>query len=56
MISRPGIAARMFTILGEANINILRITTSEIKISCAIYQDQLEKAIELLHKEFELDH
>ena len=56
MISRPGIAARMFNVLGNANINILRITTSEIKISCAIYQEHLEKAIELLHQEFELDY
>lgn len=55
MISRPGIAARMFSILGQNNINILRITTSEIKISCAIYKEHLDKAIELLHKEFELE-
>ena len=55
MISKPGTAAKMFNVLGKANINILRITTSEIKISCAIYKDNLNKVIELLHTEFDLN-
>ena len=55
MISKPGTAAKMFNVLGKANINILRITTSEIKISCAIYKENLNKVIELLHNEFELN-
>ncbi len=55
MISKPGIAAKMFSALGKENINILRITTSEIKISVAILRDQAQKALEVLHKEFDLD-
>lgn len=55
MISKPGIAAQMFDALGKEGINIKRITTSEIKISCAIDRDQARKALEVLHKEFELD-
>ncbi len=54
MISKPGTASKMFTALGQNNINILRITTSEIKISCAIKQQDAQKALEILHNEFEL--
>ena len=56
MISKPGIAAKMFTALGKQNINILRITTSEIKISVAIERQHAQKALEILHKEFELEN
>jgi len=55
MISKPGTAAKMFSALGRENINILRITTSEIKISCAIEQKDAQKALEILHKEFDLN-
>ena len=55
MISKPGTAARMFEALGNAGINILRITTSEIKISCAIPRDKAELALDVLHSAFELD-
>ena len=55
MISKPGIAAKMFTALGHQNINILRITTSEIKISVAIDRENSQKALEILHKEFDLN-
>ena len=55
MISKPGIAAQMFDTLGRANINIKRISTSEIKISCAIDRDQALKALDVLHQEFQLD-
>ena len=55
MISKPGIAARMFKVLGDNAINIKRITTSEIKISCAIERGQAKDALALLHSEFELD-
>mgnify|MGYP001253548645 FL=1 len=54
MISKPGTAAKMFSALGRESINILRITTSEIKISCAIEQKDAHKALEILHKEFDL--
>lgn len=56
MISKPGVAARMFDALGKAGINIQLITTSEIKISCAIEAKFGQKAVEILHAEFGLDH
>lgn len=55
MISRPGIAAKMFSTLGNLGINIKRITTSEIKISCAISRKDTKKALETLHHVFHLD-
>jgi aspartate kinase len=55
MISKPGIAARMFNALGKNGINIKLISTSEIKISCVINLKDADKALEILHKEFELD-
>lgn len=55
MISRPGIAAKMFEVLGSHDINIELISTSEIKVSCAIQQSQGEKAVQVLHEAFELD-
>ncbi|MGM0601744.1 MAG: aspartate kinase [Bacillota bacterium] len=55
MKSTPGIAARMFKILGKNNINIEMITTSEIKISCLIERKMVDEALNVLHKEFELD-
>ena len=55
MQSTPGIAAQMFTSLGENDINIEMITTSEIKISCLIKKEDAEKALNVLHKEFKLD-
>jgi aspartate kinase len=55
MLSRPGVAAKMFSALGDAGINILRITTSEIKISCAVPRSQAREALNILHETFELD-
>ena len=55
MISQPGVAARFFDVLGKHSINIKLISTSEIKISCAIDRDQSEKALQLVHDEFKLD-
>jgi aspartate kinase len=55
MQSTPGIAARMFTSFGENDINIEMITTSEIKISCLIKKEEADKALNVLHKEFQLD-
>ncbi|MCP4049650.1 MAG: aspartate kinase [bacterium] len=55
MISRPGIAARFFRVLGQNGINIKLITTSEIKISCAINKEEADIAVGILHKEFELE-
>ncbi|MCJ8281459.1 MAG: ACT domain-containing protein, partial [Rivularia sp. ALOHA_DT_140] len=54
MVGQPGIAAKMFESLSEENINIQMITTSEIKISCVVAQDQGVKALKAIHTAFEL--
>ncbi len=55
MRSHSGVAARMFSTLAKNNINISMISTSEIKISCVISQDDANKAVQVLHEEFKLD-
>jgi aspartate kinase len=52
--STPGIAAKMFGLLGDAGINIDMISTSEIKIGCIIKEQEVEKAIKILHDGFRL--
>ena len=55
MIATPGVTYRMFQALAEKKINIMAISTSEIKISVLINQKNIKKAIRVLHKEFDLD-
>jgi aspartate kinase len=55
MITTPGITYRMFQALGKKKINIMVISTSEIKISVLISNKLVKKAIATLHKEFKLD-
>ena len=55
MISQPGVAAKMFETLGQNDINIDLISTSEIKVSCAINNDDADNAVQLLHDAFGLD-
>ena len=55
MIATPGVTYRMFQALAKKNINIMVISTSEIKISVLINQKNIKKAIKVLHKEFDLD-
>ena len=55
MKSHPGVAAKAFTVIGEAGINIEMISTSPIKISCVISQSDVEKAVVQLAAAFELD-
>ncbi|PKB72580.1 MAG: aspartate kinase [SAR202 cluster bacterium Io17-Chloro-G7] len=55
MQNTPGYASRMFRILADGNINIDMITTSEIRISCIIQEDQAQEAVRLLHRDFQLD-
>jgi aspartate kinase len=55
MLGTPGIAARTFRALAEAGINIEMISTSEIRITCLVSRDQVEKGVRTLHKAFELD-
>jgi aspartate kinase len=52
MKSHVGVAAKMFQSLAEKNINIEMISTSEIKISCVIKQNQAEDAVKALHTTF----
>ena len=55
MRSHAGIASRMFRALSAENINILMISTSEIKISIVVDQKYSELGVRTLHTEFELD-
>ena len=56
MITTPGVTFRMFNALARKSINIQVISTSEIKISVLIDRKNLKKAVDVLHKEFKLDH
>ena len=51
----PGYAARMFGTLADAGVNIEMISTSEVRITCMIAEDQLETALRALHAAFELE-
>ena len=55
MVSTPGITYRMFRSLAEEKINILAISTSEIKLSVIINEEDTLKAIKKLHTVFDLD-
>jgi len=55
MRSHPGVASKMFKVLGEDGINIQMISTSEIKISVVIEEKYLELAVRVLHKAFGLE-
>ena len=55
MIATPGVTYRMFQALAKKKINIMVISTSEIKISVLINQKNIKEAIKVLHKEFDLD-
>ena len=55
MRGQSGIASKMFQVLADNEINILMITTSELKISVVIETGLMEKAVIALHEAFELD-
>ncbi len=55
MITTPGVTYRMFKTLAKNKINIQVISTSEIKISVLINKDLIKKAVNALHKEFNLE-
>ncbi len=55
MRTHSGVAAKMFDVLSKSGINIMMISTSEIKISCVIEEKYLEQAMRALHKAFGLD-
>ncbi|MFQ5532260.1 MAG: aspartate kinase [Candidatus Methylomirabilales bacterium] len=54
MRTHSGVAAQMFSALASENINIMMISTSEIKISCVIDEKYTELAVRVLHDVFEL--
>jgi len=54
MKTHPGVAAKVFQVLGELGINIEMISTSPIKISCVVRGDRLPEAVRALHHAFEL--
>ena len=55
MVTTPGVTFRMFQKLADKKINILVISTSEIKISVLVEKKNVTKALKALHKEFGLD-
>jgi len=55
MRANAGVASKMFQALADGEINILMITTSEIKISVVIKRGEMEDAIKALHDAFDLD-
>ena len=55
MKTHPGVAATMFETLAANSINIEMISTSAIRISCVVRQDQVENAVVKLHEAFKLD-
>ncbi|MEC2306958.1 aspartate kinase [Bacillus atrophaeus] len=54
MVSNPGVAAEMFAVLAKKNIQVKMVSTSEIKVSTVISENDMVKAVEALHDVFEL--
>jgi len=54
MRSHPGVAAKAFSVLGQAGVNIQMISTSPIKISCVVREEEVDAAVRELHTAFEL--
>lgn len=54
MASNPGVAARMFSRLSEEHIEVKMVSTSEIKVSVVVSQDDMVRAANVLHDEFNL--
>ena len=55
MVTTPGVTFKMFRALADEKINILAISTSEIKLSVIIDENNILKAVKKLHTIFELD-
>jgi aspartate kinase len=54
MKSHPGVAAKAFRVLGDAGVNIEMISTSPIKISCVVREDDVVRSVRDLAEAFEL--
>ena len=55
MMSNPGVAAKMFECLYNANININMISTSEIRVTVLIDEGEVDKAMNAIHDAFGLE-
>ncbi len=55
MRSHSGLASQVFDVLAKAGINIQVISTSEIKISVLVYDKDMQRGVQMLHKYFKLD-
>ena len=55
MRTHANVASQMFSALARENINIMMISTSEIKVSCVIAEKYTELAVRVLHEEFQLE-
>jgi aspartate kinase len=56
MRTHAGVAMKMFETLAKENINVMMISTSEIKVSCVIEEKYTELAVRVLHKAFGLEN
>jgi len=54
MVNNPGVACKMFEALYDANINIHMISTSEIKVSVLINEQNADRAVNVIHEKFNL--
>ena len=54
MKSHPGVAADMFEALADAGVNIEMISTSTIRVSCVIRENQVQDAVRAIHERFKL--
>jgi aspartate kinase len=54
MISNPGVAAEMFKVLADNGVQVKMVSTSEIKVSTVVEQNQMVAAVEALHEAFKL--
>jgi aspartate kinase len=55
MKSNPGVAATMFEVLAREGVNIEMISTSAIRTSCVVREDEIETAVQSLHAAFGLE-
>ena len=55
MRSHPGVSATFFDALADAGVNIEMISTSEIRISVVVRQEDVDSAVRAVHTAFELD-
>jgi aspartate kinase len=55
MRTNPGVAAQMFETLAAENVNIEMISTSTIRISCVVHERDVDRAVQALHRSFELE-